>query len=203
MSHSISWIGVHGRHKDEVLSALGLVDTGAPVGDRIRPFAMTTLPGDWLIVMSNNMEYASPARLAALSAGAEVLGVQIEEHVMFSGLRAFRDGAEVWSVTHDCNHGLDHAAVTGTPPALLQPIIDNLRAQQAAEGGDDAEVDMVFDAPIEAAAAICGFRHDGGEDEDVPEPVFTELKPVGSARGSGGTVTASGGGFFSRLFGRR
>jgi hypothetical protein len=203
MGSSISWIGVKGRGKGEVLDALGLEDTDAPVGDRVTRFSLATMPGEWLIVMANNMDFASPARLASLSAGAEVLGVQVEEHVMFSGLRVYHEGAEVWSVIHDCNHGLDHAAVTGTPPALLQPIIDDLRTQQAAEGGDDAEVDLVFDVPVVAAAAICGYRHDGAGDEGAPEPVFTELRPSGSVKTSGGATASSGGGFFSQLFGRR
>ena len=111
-----------------------------------------------------------------MSAGGEAVGVQLEEHVMVSGIRVFADGAEVWSLRHDPERGLDHAFVMGAAPDWVQPMIERLRAQLAAEGGEDSEVDFVFDAPIEAGATLCGYRHDepfAGEDEF---PDFTELK---------------------------
>lgn len=51
-------------------------------------------------------------------------------------------------------------------------------ADQAEEGGDEADVDLVFDVPQAMSGAICGWRPDM-DNEDWGEIAFTRLRRVG------------------------
>jgi hypothetical protein len=56
--------------------------------------------------------------LATLSAGAEVLACQVEEHVMFTSVELWRAGERQWRVVHDAQLGREHLAAEGAlPPA--------------------------------------------------------------------------------------
>jgi len=177
MGFSISFIAVKGREKAEVVGELGLADTGRPDPRTRARFVYAELPDGWRLVYSNSFDYASPRRIADLSKGALAVGCAVEEHVMFSGARAYEDGRELWSVIHDRQDGLYDLSMTGKPPAELQAIKDRLFKEQDEEGGADAGVDCIFDIPVELAAAVTGFRHD----EPMPGsggPSLTALKPL-------------------------
>ena len=208
MGWSVSWVAVKGREPADVFRALGLEETGVSVGEFIRPFATCQTPSGWLIIQSNNFDYFGPARLAQISTGAEAIGVQAEDHVMVSGIRAFRDGVEVWSLSHDPEVEQDHAATTGTPPDWLADIVSRLRSESEADDDPQFKVDYVYEAPFEAAMRICGFRHDEGFEGAMEYPDMFELTPIGQPRAPvpGRTPPqprTSGGGFLSWLFGRR
>jgi hypothetical protein len=91
---------------------------------------------------------------------------------MFSRVSFWERGVEVWAVTHDAQRGIEHLDVTGAPPAFVAEIRQRCLTQQRAEGG--ADVDYVFDVPVEAGAKIGGYRHDavgGPEIYDALEAV--------------------------------
>ncbi|HWI86969.1 MAG TPA: hypothetical protein VNT42_11690 [Sphingomonas sp.] len=115
---------------------------------------------------------------------------------MFSQARGYEAGAEVWRVVHDPEKGQSLYAldVSGTPPPQLDGIIRDKRAEQEAEGGEDADADYIFDVPTELARSICGFML--GE-VDPDEIRFSELKGIGEP-----DAPPKSGGFFARLFGR-
>ncbi len=176
MGISISWIGVKGRSRADVLAELDMRDTGQPDAENRAKFSCADLPDDWLIIRSRHFGFASPQRIADLSAGALVIGCAIEEHVMFSGVRAYRNGRALWHVIHDPQNGLYDLSVGGKPPVELAGIRDRAVREQDQEGGVDAGVDLIFDVPLDLAQAVCGFRHDGaGSSESLP--AFTRLKP--------------------------
>jgi hypothetical protein len=191
MGRSISWIGVEGRAKAEVLAALDLEDTGRPAQELERTGACAELPNGWVVILSRDFEFASPKRIAELSAGGLAIGCAIEEHVMFSGVRACRNGQALWHVIHDCEDGIYSLATGGEVPPDFGPIRDRLIAQQDKAGGETAGVDYIFDAPMLLAEAVCGFR----DDMDDPPP-FTELDLAGRPAGARG-------GWLKALFGRR
>ena len=180
MGFAGSWIAVRGRSPSELLGRLDLVDTGEAAGDRIVTYALTQSPKDWLVILSSLYDFANPARLAEVSIGTEALGVQVEEHVMVIRIWVYRDGVEQWSLTHDPELGMDHAAITGSPPDWLGPIVDRLKADRAADGGDESMVDFVFEAPLEASVTLCGFRHDDNFEGEDHYPDFRVLRPTGS-----------------------
>jgi hypothetical protein len=63
---------------------------------------------------------------------------------------------------------------------------------QAAEGGDAAEVDYIFEIPLLVAKALVGFKHDERCDL-MEDPAFQILSRTEAQRP----------GIFSRLFGKK
>lgn len=185
MGFSCSCVLVRGLDRAEVVQRLGVQETSRQVewgGSRL---ALGDVGNGWFVVQSLDFNYPTAQILAAVSQGAEALSCQIEEHVMVSIARNFRDGRQIWSATHNPEEGIDSLTVEGDPPAELTVIRDRLRAEQDAEG-DDAGVDCMFDAAPEIVELLAGYRHD----RDIPF-LFTVLQPL------------KGPGFFQRLFGKR
>ena len=110
--------------------------------------------------MANDCNYADRAPLKRLSRSGDVVACAIEEHVMASGASGYSGGKEMWCIVHDAERGLSHLEVTGEPPPQLAAIHERLAAELAEAGGDESEVDYVFDVPVELAAELTGFRHD-------------------------------------------
>jgi hypothetical protein len=178
MGFSVAWLAVQGLAKDDVLSRLGLRDTGRVDPTNGTPLSMSMLPAGWIIVFSNDILYAEPPRPAKLSEGCRVVACQVEEHVMASGASLYADGRQEWTIRHVSDNGIFDLSVDGRLPAEFLPIRDRAFHRQDQEEEDAKGVlgaDFVFDIPIETAAAICGYRHDRGM---FPwgVPVFTCLE---------------------------
>jgi hypothetical protein len=199
MGLAMSWIAVRGRDRDDVLRELGLESepevTDFPPGG----LSVSPLAGGWLLfVADRDLDAAFEPRFTDLSRGGSAVACVVEEHVMFQESRGYRDGVEAWRVTHDCNMegGLYHLEVTGDPPSELEAIRRTEVANQDAEGGQQAGVDFLADAPLDLAKAICGFKHD----DEWPEGMgFSRLfRPRAAA-----APKAGGPSFLQRLFGAR
>ena len=163
---------------------------------------MGQLPGGWLLVLSSHFEDAFK-RLAVLASHGPAVACAVEEHVMYSEARGYKDGIEVWRVVSDCERDDDQIMVTGDPPARFNAIYLAAKQEQAADGDGDGDgdeddsADYLFDVPPQVAEAVCGFRL--GE-PDLEGLRFIDLRKVS------GFAPAGGGGrprFFARLFGRR
>jgi hypothetical protein len=102
----------------------------------------------------------------------------------------------LWRVLHHTNPdkplGPDRLAVSGDPPPQFAAIRDR-RAREQAEAGED--VDVMFDAPLDLAKSVCGYRHDEDDIEFVCLRPARELAP-GESEGR-----TRGPGFLQRLFG--
>jgi hypothetical protein len=187
-----SWVAVQGAAKAEVLDALGLVETAEEVlpGSRSVPLSCAERPGGWLILFSEDFDWADRGRVLELSRFGLTVGCQFEDKVeMTSVACAARNGEELWRVFHanDPKHRLD---VSGEPPREFTEIRDRLFREQEEDGGEDSGVDFIHDIPLEVAKVACGFRAD--EDESV----FAGLK---RAAGSPGAEGAERPGFLARL----
>ncbi len=197
MGYSLSWLAVKGLTKDAVLNTLGLVE--APGDDEqneegVYPPAfdhsLAELPSGWIVILTKDFGYPTPKRMAAVSVGGTAIACSIEEHVMYSVARLYKDGKAVWSVDHNGGElGVYHLDVAGDPPPELAPIRDRVAADQESEGGEDADVDLMFDVPGELSLSLCGYRFDAEEDG----PAFKALEPVKTA----------GGGWMAKLLGRK
>ena len=194
MGLSISWIAVEAHRKDEAVSVLGLKDTGAECEPWNTGFSWSKLSTGWVLIYSDDTEFAAPDRLKRLSATGRAVSCVVEEHVMFSEARGYENGAEQWRVTHDSDKGIYSLEVTGTPPAAFEGIRARLVEQQDSEGGAKADVDFIFDIPLTLGEAICGFRPDEGDYS------FTELRSNQPARDPDPKPQRRG--FLSRLFGK-
>lgn len=175
MGLSISWLSVNGKSKGDVLAALELVDTGAPASESNVELCVGVSAKGWVVIVSNDLEYVTPAKLRELSRGATAIGCLEEEHVMFSGVRCFVDGTEAWAVIHEADKGLRHLHVEGQPPPQFGRIRSRELRKQQVEDPKGKLVDYVYDVPPKLAAAVCSVRPHG---LGYKVPRYTMLRPL-------------------------
>jgi hypothetical protein len=176
MGYSISWIAVRGLPKTEVLARLRLRDSGESDEANESPVSGAELPKGWYVLFLNDIAhpFVAPAALQKLSEGCEVVGCQVEEHVMFSASFQFSDGRQQWGIRHESEKGLYNLDVEGTAPSFVVELLAASQKEQDTKGGEDARVDYIFDVPLEAVERLCGYRHDRWKFE-WGEPEFTTL----------------------------
>ena len=98
MGASLSWFAVRGKTPEAVLQDFGLTSVGKE--HRKTPFCGGPLPSGWYLVIHGRHEYTG-AEAQRLSRGCDLIACFIEEHVMVSNASGWKDGREIWSVTHD------------------------------------------------------------------------------------------------------
>jgi len=161
-------MAVKGASRDPVLNALGL--RGTQSFEELPESHLTgvLLPSGWYMVVSNRGEYPAfmeDKTLATVSASTEVVTCFVEEHVMCSHASQWRDGRELWSLMHTADTGgIEHLEIKGEPPSFFASIQERLRARQREAGGKKAEVDYIFNIPVETAQQLTDYRHD----QDIP-----------------------------------
>ena len=177
MGFAISWIAFKGKSKEEALVVLGLSDSGEIDEAVESPMAGASLPTGWYVVSFSDYDFVTPDRLARFSAGCDLVGCQVEEHVMASTTYIFKNGRELFSVHHQGDEEIYSLAARGDPPATYANLRDRLIKEQDTAGGRKADVDHIFDIPVQLAAELCGYRHDMMT-FDGGEPRFTRLEPA-------------------------
>lgn len=160
MGFNASWLAVRGKPTESVLDLMSLKRTGEFEEVPESPVTGIALPTGWYLIFANDFAFIDRALLSRLSEGAEVVTCAVEEHVMVSSASGLKDGAEIWSILHDSREGMRHLKFSGELPDQFDSIRSRLFAEQSATGGDDSDVDYVFDVPVEVASALTGFRHD-------------------------------------------
>ena len=179
MGWRMSWVAVSGLGKAEVLARLGLEDSGEPADYRQRRTqAFADLPNGWVLLARGEADPFEPAELEALSRGARLISADFDDTVMFSGASGWTNGVRDWGIDHNPERGLSDLNIEGAAPPELAAILAQARADQAEEGGDKADVDLVFDVPQALSGAICGWRPDM-DNEDWDEIAFTRLRRIG------------------------
>jgi hypothetical protein len=86
-----------------------------------------------------------------------VIICDVEQHVMFVSVSAFKNGSMSWRIVHDAQQAADHLLIEGTQPQSFARI----QAEQFARVSEDREADFIFDIPVRVAQELVGFRHDG------------------------------------------
>jgi hypothetical protein len=167
MGWSCSWVAVRGKPGEHLLAELGLRATGERVEFPEGEWFGVSLSSGWYLVLradhSQPTEFRDRA-LEALSSSCEMIVGSAEEHVMVSSMAFWKEGERKWRVVHDAQEGAYHLACDGDLPASYAGFVDTYRKQQDAEGGDTADVDMIFEVPLALGVELTGFRHDA----DVP-----------------------------------
>ena len=127
-----------------------------------------SLPDGWYAVVFDRYDHplVGDDVLARLSEGCELVAAGAEEHVMVSFAEAWRDGERTWFVTHDSEQGIEHLDTDGSLPEGFEAIRSQGLDEQQAAGGEDADVDHLFDVPLETAKGITGFAYDETEPDD-------------------------------------
>ena len=173
MGYSASWIATRGMPAGEVQRLLGIraLAKGEPLPATTCTAAQ--LENGWHVVFfSDGCETVDRCAKALIASAPEAITCFVEEHVMASGAAAWRDGKEVWSVDHESEKGIFHLDIKGMPPEALAGIASSSRAEQEAEGGESADVDLTFDVPVALVESLIGFRHDGDVDHGDNDPWF-------------------------------
>jgi hypothetical protein len=197
MGFSVSWMAVQGCDVAEAAEALGVEIGDGPASDLPERDCIGQLPEGWVLVWIEDFDALRKGRFAPLLKFGPAVACAVEEHVMVQEARGYRDGVEVWRVTHDCtaSESIYHLDLAGEPPANFEAIRSAGFKAQEGEGGEDAGVDLICDVPLDLAKSICGFKHD----EDPPEgATFRLLRRAGKP-----PPGAAKPGFFARLFGAR
>jgi len=175
MGVRMNWLAVEGGDRASLLAEMGLAESGVASDELNSPLACAEFLGGWFVLVSNDGGVDLDQALPLASQYGLAVGCELEEHVMFSRLRAFRGGARAWSVTHDPDVDADGVSVEGEPPPPFEDLRAALAAEQA-ESGED-EVDHMFDLPVRLGQQICGYAH------DEPRPVvWTILERAGRRR---------------------
>ncbi|CAN7142400.1 hypothetical protein LJR225_000001 [Phenylobacterium sp. LjRoot225] len=177
MGVRLNWLAVEGADKATLLARLGFVECGMASDELSSPLACAVFPGGWFMLVSEDMGLDLDEALPLASTDGLALGCEVEEHVMFSRLRAFRGGAKAWVVTHDPDVDPGGVAVEGEPPPPFLDLRAALAAEQAEDG--DEEVDHMFDLPARLGEQLCGYAY------NEPRPVAWKLlERSGRTRGA-------------------
>ncbi len=176
MGLSGSWIGFPNLAKERLLRELGLEETDE-TGDFFavaNPLSLGTMPNGALIIYSNDFDWADSHRLLEMPRLGLVVGCQFSDMVMGSYCSGAQDGQALWRVSHESDKGIYNLEMSGDLPAEFAGIRQRCIAEQDEEGGEEADVDLLFDAPLLLAKLLCGMKYD---DESSALP-FTGLRPV-------------------------
>lgn len=168
MGMSISWLAVQAT-EEVVLRALGLAATTER--DELpaeSPIGGTRLVDGWYVVVFDRYEHplVRDDVLSRVAELGELVAAGAEEHVMCSFACGWRDGQRTWRAMHDPQTGIDHLEVEGAMPADFDALRRDLLDQQHSAGGNDADVDYVFQIPLETVKRISGFSYQETEPED-------------------------------------
>ena len=153
MGYGISWVAIRDNKENALLDALGLEKTGETEDTPDSEWSTTRI-GDWTVVWSNGFE-PKKFRNARSKLKGEVIICDVEEHIMYSSVAAFKDGDLSWRVWHDAQQTMDHLSIEGSPPKSLPKIQTEEFAHVS-----ESEADHIFDIPIRLAQELVGFRHD-------------------------------------------
>jgi hypothetical protein len=170
MGFAISWVAVKGKAPDTVREELSLTSTDEVTDLAFHPpVSAASLPTGWYVIAANSTDHKLTRNnvVSKLSNGCEVVAVVVEEHVMWASAVGWRHREKLWEVMHYAERGMFDLETTGTVPEAFERIRDSAFAQQRAENEERAEVDYVFDVPVDLAEEITGFRHDGTDAEFV------------------------------------
>lgn len=194
MGFAITWFAFRASESDSLLHELGLRLTGETDDGPDSLVATVKLRNGWQVLWYNQYQcpFVDESTLKRLSARCEIIRCRVEEHVMASSSECWSSGQRVWAVFHEGENGPKGLAVEGEPPPCFTEVRQKMEDTQAAEGGDAAEVDYIFEIPLLVAKALVGFKHDERCDLMV-DPSFSVLSRSESPRV----------GWFGRLFGKK
>jgi hypothetical protein len=192
MGWAITWCAVREDKAEQFLTELGLSPTGKTEEVPESLISTAKLDTEWQLIWYNKYDcpFLKPEKRAVLSSDKDVLLCQVEEHVMASSAEMWSQGKRTWWVSHEGEDGPKGLATDGNLPEPFQAIRKEMEEAQLAEGGEDADVDLIFEIPLKLAQALVGFKHDEN-DAHVIDGRYIVLSRA-----------ESGGGLLRRLFGK-
>lgn len=171
MSFSLAWFAVQGVAPDDFLERAGFADTGEPDEFCEAEHSGGDLSGGWYVVVTEAVDLLDMAKLPDWSAGGRLVAAVVLEDSNTSLAMEWRDGRQAWSVFYDGGAETPQLEVEGDLPPAFEAMRAAILAEPAGEDGDD----LAFDAALDLAESVTGFRHDalGFDPEAAP---FTVLE---------------------------
>jgi len=162
MGFAISWFAVREQGADEFLRELSLSNTGETEEVPESLISTGKLDTGCRIVWYNQYDcpFLKPQDLSKLSITRDILLCLVEEHVMASSAEFWSGGKKQWRLSHEGENGPKGLSVEGRVPEVFPAIRKELEDMQIAEGGDNADVDYIFEIPLRVAQSLVGFKHD-------------------------------------------
>jgi hypothetical protein len=174
MGVRLDWLAVETTDKAALLGTLGLEEEEVTSDEFDAPLVCAEFPNGWLVIVSNEGRLELDRTLPLVSRHGFALGGEVEEHVMFSRLRAFRGQVQEWSVTRNPEADPQSVDVEGELPRPFEDLYTALATDQA----NDPQADHMFELPMRLGEQLCGYSY------DAPAPVaWTTLERAPSRRG--------------------
>jgi len=163
MGYSLAWLAVQGKTTEIIHQQLGLSGTGdfCDYGDA--PVAGRQLPSGWYLVVAKGCDHKliSDVIVQQISSNCSVIACSVEEHVMFSSAAQWTDGQKAWVIQHrGGDYGPTDLSFEGDLPPIFSELREHYGSKQNADGGEKADVDWIFEIPLELAKSFVGFKHD-------------------------------------------
>lgn len=168
MGYSLSWLAVQGKSAEAIHQQLGLTVTGEFCDYGDAPIVGCQVHLGWYLIVAKGCDHKliSDEIVRQVSLNCSVIACSIEEHVMFSSSSEWSDGQQKWRILHrGGDYGPTDLSFEGTPPRQFSELRERYSSKQDAEGGEKADVDWIFEIPLELAKSYVGFKHD----EETPE----------------------------------
>ena len=178
MGFSIAWIAVQTENNDSIFELLDVSPTTEEDEYFESKFSGSALKNGWFLLVGQGCENRLVQKdvLSELSQFGPTVACSVEEHVMYSSAEYWCSGSKKWSAAHDAQQGMYNLETSGALPNLFESLKIRVSKDQDAEGGEKADVDLIFDIPLLLASELTGFKHD--EDcESLAQPnpvVFSE-----------------------------
>lgn len=162
MGFSISWIAVKTDEYNSLFELLGLTQTEEEDEYFESQFTGSALQNGWFLLVGQGCgnRLVNNDTLKELSEFGPTIGCSIEEHVMYSSVEKWEYGVEKWSITHYAQKGIYNLEASDALPDSFVPMQNKVRSEQDVEGGEKADVDLIFDIPLLMASELTGFKHD-------------------------------------------
>jgi hypothetical protein len=161
MGFSIAWFAFRGKTQTAIFHHLGLGRTSKFIEVPDSAICGLKLPNNgYLIHLQNWLHpFLHSSNLASLSKDCELVGCQVEEHVMISCAFRYVNGKREWNILHELDKGTFHLELDGIIPSNFQDIFAQKKKQKLDEGIEESP-DYIFDVPVDIAEMQTGFRHD-------------------------------------------
>src|SRR5689334_3785067 len=186
MGFAITWFAVREAGAQRLLDQLNLSPTGETEEFPESLISTAKLDTGWRVIWYDDYDcpFLRPV-LDQVSKAQEVLVCLVEEHVMASSAELWTEGKCKWFISHEGEDGPIGLTTEGDLPDCFEAVKSDMEGAQLAAGGDDADVDYIFEIPLRVAQTIVGFKHD----DNHPQLQFEVLKRSEPKPG-----------FFKRLF---
>ncbi|MEO0796669.1 MAG: hypothetical protein AAFX93_15985 [Verrucomicrobiota bacterium] len=192
MGFAITWCAVPQSVANDFFEKTGLVPTGLTEEIPESAVSIAHLDTGWSILWVNDFDcsFLKEAQRQKYSENHDLIVCQVEEHAMTSIAERWSKGACQWRIAHEGIDGPSGLETSGALPVDFSTIKVEMEDAQKTAGGDQADVDYIFEIPLLVAKSIVGFKHD----EDCAHLIDNTFQVMERPHRKGG--------FWSRLLGK-